>query len=67
MGITAGIVIFITGNKMCCNVITKHYNIRIKLNIYFRKYLTYTIIFPQNLLFLNLREICVIFYDFLFL
>ena len=24
MGITIGIVIFITSNKVCCNVITKH-------------------------------------------
>ena len=53
MRITIEIVIFITSNKVCCNVITIHlfinlvvsYNIRMKLNIYFRKYLTHIIIF----------------------
>ena len=40
------------------------YNIRMKLNNYLRKYLTHIIISLLKLLFLNSREICVIFYDF---
>ena len=46
-------VIFITENKMCCNKnifisLVMSCNIKIKLKIYFKKYLKHTIIFSRK-------------------